>query len=332
MRRYIDGMAELSVPLDAHPDVLGTEVTVRIAEHKGKISLPSLPDAGFPSPGEMAFLQPASLKGFRPLPETTLVANRHGMWGYISAGHAFIYIVRIRISIGGTDEVIPKQMSALGRQFDRWYSVVRDWVSAWSGQVRYRGFDYEESHIHATIKVGGKGALYGSGLTAGRVFMGEAIATREQVEAAFYCASRGYNISLQHSLLQRATSDYSNGDFRQAAINACAAAEVSLSAAVRAALSSIDVRQKTIENIMKQSTGVVEIFRLFVVAGGKCAVSDDRVIDQLARPRNQAAHAGISPSTTDVRRAIDTAKEIVEAAAPLPKPAAAKRSARKLDS
>lgn len=135
--------------------------------------------------------------------------------------------------------------------------------------------------------------------------------TREQLNAAFYCASRDYNIPLQHSLFQRATSDFSNGDSRQAVINACAAAEVSLSAAVRAALKSTKVREKTVENIMKRSTGVVEIFRLFVVAGGKCTVSDDQVIDQLARPRNEAAHDGISPSTTDVRRAINTAKEIL---------------------
>jgi hypothetical protein len=220
-------------------------------------------------------------------------------------------------------------MSASGREFDKWYSVVRDWVCAWTGQIRHREFDHDESRIHATIEVEGKASLYGSGLTIGRVITGETAVTRDQVEAAFYCASRDYNLPLQHSLLQRAISDFGKGNFREAVINACTAAEVSLGAAVRERLHSADVHEKTLENIMKQSSGAVEIFRLFIVAGGKIGVSDNRVMDQLARPRNEAVHAGVSSSDTDARRAIDTAKEIVNAAAPLAEPAAAKRSARK---
>jgi hypothetical protein len=84
MLRYIDGMVELSVPLHVHPDVLGTEVTVNIGEHRGKISFPSMPDTGLPVPGQVVFLHPAPLKGFRLLPDTTLVANQNGRWGYMA--------------------------------------------------------------------------------------------------------------------------------------------------------------------------------------------------------------------------------------------------------
>jgi hypothetical protein len=330
MIRHIDGMVELSQPLHVHPEVLGLQVAVKIGEDKGMISLPSAPGTGDSSPGQMIFLQSASL-GHRALPNTTLVAKRDGMWGYISAGQAFVYVVRIRIPIGDADGSVPEQMKELGRKFDVWYGIVRDWVSAWSGQVRYREFTYEESHIHATVKVEGKGGLYGSGQSAGRIFIGETMATRNQVEAAFYCASRGYNIPLQYALLQRAISDYHTGDSRQSVINACAAAEVSLSTAVRAALSFAKVPEETAGRIITRTSGVVEMFRLFIVAGGKTDVSDNRVIDQLARPRNAAAHDGIPPSNNDLQRAIKTATEIVEAAAPLPEPATAKRYARKLD-
>ena len=264
MIRHIDGMVELSEPLHVHPDVLGMQVAVIIGEDKGKVSLPSMPDTGVAPPGQISFLQPASL-GSRALPDTTLAAKFTGTWGSISAGQAFVEAIRIRIPIGDTDGSAPKQMKELARKFDMWYSIVLDWVSGWSGQVRYREFNHEESRIHATIKVDGKKGLYGSGQSAGRIFIGEAMATREQVEAAFYCASRSYKIPLQCALLQRAISDSHNGDSRQSVINACAAAEVSLSTAVRAALNSAEVAEETAGRIITRTAGVVEMFRLFIV-------------------------------------------------------------------
>ena len=53
-------------------------------------------------------------------------------------------------------------------------------------------------------------------------------------------------------------------------------------------------------------------------------------MDQLAKPRNDAVHAGVSSTQNDAQRAIETANAIVEAAAPLPEPADARRLARKL--
>lgn len=330
MLRHIDGKVDLSVPLYVQPDVLGMKISVRIDEHNGTIGFPLAPDTGFPAAGEVALLQSAVL-GVRPLPETTLAGSLGARWGYIgiASGEAFVESLRIRISIGGTGGFVPDQMRTFGRAFDMWYSTVRDWVCAWSGQLRHREFDHEESRVRATISVDGKAGLYGSGITGGRVVIGETAVTREQVESAFYCASKGYALPLQHALLQRAQSDFMNGNFRQAAINACTAAEVSLSTAVRAALNYANVREKTVTNIMRQSSGAVEIFRLFVITGGKSTVSDDRVMDQLAKPRNDAVHAGVSSTQNDAQRAIATANAIVEAAAPLPEPADAKRSARK---
>jgi len=79
---------------------------------------------------------------------------------------------------------------------------------------------------------------------------------------------------------------------------------------------------------MKQSSGAVELFRLFVIAGARPALSDSRVMDQLAKPRNDAVHAGSRSTVVDARKAIETATLIVKAAAPLPEPAEAIRKAR----
>jgi hypothetical protein len=106
------------------------------------------------------------------------------------------------------------------------------------------------------------------------------------------------------------------------------AAEVSLSDAVRNSLISAAVPERAAANILKQSSGAVEIFRLFVITGARPSISDSRVMDQLANPRNNVVHAGSASNSEEARRAIDTAALIVGAAAPLPDPAAAGRTAR----
>jgi hypothetical protein len=338
MLRRIDGIVDLAVPLEVQSDALGGRVPVIIGGYEGTIGLPLPPASGIPSAGEVAFLQAPSL-GSRPLPELTLYGMRAGRWGYIgsSQGHTFVEAVQIRIPLGDPSGTIPAQMHALGRAFDRWFESARDWICAWTGQPRHGEFDRAESHVSATIRVDGKPGLYGSGVTLSRVFFGHQPADKDQMMSAFYCASRGYALPLEHALLLRAKSDFADGNFRLAVINACTAAEVSLSAAVKAALNSAAVRDKTVTNIMKQSSGAVELFRLFVITGGTAtvpitggtaSVSDDRVINELAKPRNEAAHAGGASTKPVAEQAIKIAIAIVKAAAPLPGPSDARRAAR----
>jgi hypothetical protein len=207
-------------------------------------------------------------------------------------------------------------MYALGRAFDAWYGVVRDWICSWTGQLRDRDLRREECRISATIRVGGKPRLYGSGVATGQVLpMGERASTPDEMVAAFGCASAGYDLPLPHTLLMRARAELTLGDNRQAVIDACTAAEVSLGNAVRASLNAAGVPEKTAENILRQSSGAVELFRLFIIAGARPVLSDSRVMDKLAKPRNDAVHAGSRSTVVDARKAIETATLIVKSAA-----------------
>jgi hypothetical protein len=139
-------------------------------------------------------------------------------------------------------------MCALGRAFDAWYGVVRNRICSWTGQLRDRDLRREECRISATIRVGGKPSLYGSGVTTGQVLpMGERASTPSEMVAAFSCASAGYDLPLPHTLLMRARAELTLGDNRQAVIDACTAAEVSLGSAVKASLNAADVPEKTVE-------------------------------------------------------------------------------------
>jgi hypothetical protein len=58
---------------------------------------------------------------------------------------------------------------------------------------------------------------------------------------------------------------------------------------------------------------------------GQSTVSRGRVLDQLASPRNRAAHGGEQPDETIAQRALETAGQLVYEAIPLPPPDAMPR-------
>ncbi len=300
-----------------------------IGGNQGKIGLPRLPDSGIPVAGSVSNLEEPSF-GTRRLPELTVRSSEFG-WGYVSSsrGDTFIHALRVRIAVGSQHNEIPNQLSGFGRAFDAWFSIVRDWICAWSGQVRDRDRHRDECHIHATIRNKRQAGLYGSGVTLGSVLVvGERAATRDEVIAAFDCASANYRLPLHHTLLQRAQSDAMVGNYRRAVIDACTATEVSLGNAVRRTLKSNSVPDETAKNTLRQVTGVVELFRLFVILGARPSVSEGRVINQLAQPRNEAAHAGDSSTLERARNAIETAGRILAAADGVPTTVQARRSAR----
>ena len=326
--RRIDGIVDLPIPLHVEAEALGGRVSVNIGQYKGMIGLPALPDSGIPKNGQVSFLN-APVLGARSLPDLTLHGSPLNRWGYISSsrGDTFIERIWIRIPLGDSQESVPDQMghwAELLMPGSAWFAIGS---APGRGQLWDRDFYRKRCHVSATVRLNGKPGLYGSGVSSERVTFGENAATRDQVLAAFRCASKHYNIPLPYAFLLRSRSDRANGDFRQAIINACTAAEVSLSSAVEDALNSAKVRERTVVNIMRQSSGVVEIFRILIATGAPTPVSDDRVMDQSAKPRNDAVHAGARSTEIQAARAIETASLIVEAATPLPNPAQAKHAA-----
>jgi hypothetical protein len=328
--RRIDGLVNLPVSLHVEASVPGLVLRVKIGDNPGRVAFPRVPDFSIPEAGGLSDLEEPDFGG-RPLPELTQRAKGLGFgWGYISSskGDTFIDALRVRIPIGDQQGEVPDQMSALGRAFDAWFSIVRDWLCAWTGQTRDRHTSRDECRIHATIRTNGKPGLYGSGVTLGDlVVIGERAATRDEVIAAFDCASEGYQLPLHCALLERAQSETMVGDYRSAVIDSCTAAEVSLSKALTRHLERISVPKGTVRNILRQAPGVVALFRLYVITGAPVSISEDMVMNRLARPRNDAAHAGDASTRERARLAIETAARILADTDALPTTVEARRSA-----
>src|SRR5262252_1887576 len=76
------------------------------------------------------------------------------------------------------------------------------------------------------------------------------------------------------------------------------------------------------EQLLRLGSGIAEAFPVYqqLVAAGRSAVSRNRVINQLANPRNRAVHAGEHPDEAEVQRVFETASILVHEAVPLPRP------------
>jgi hypothetical protein len=74
---------------------------------------------------------------------------------------------------------------------------------------------------------------------------------------------------------------------------------------------------ESIRRVLKNNTGAVEVFDLAVALGVEVPVSRERLMDQIAWPRNLAVHQGETPEPITVRRAQETATKILEVTSPL---------------
>lgn len=140
-----------------------------------------------------------------------------------------------------------------------------------------------------------------------------------QLRAAFRLASDGTALPVATDLLLAATSAVFI-DTRRSVIDACAASESAIVDRLQTDLRSRGITEKTMRAIIGQANGVVDLARLAMVSGFDVPVSLGQIADQLAGPRNRAAHAGDRLDPDTARAALRTARALVGAFAPLPRP------------
>jgi HEPN domain-containing protein len=214
-------------------------------------------------------------------------------------------------------------ITRVGAAFGAWLARAEAWLDAWTGAVRQPVAQLGTRVILAAIPTDdGRLADVGTGGPVPVVIRGQRWATPEEVEAAFAAASSGLEVPLAHMMLRRSVVDLYAGDHRLCVIEACSAAEIALGAALTAHLRAHGLDDAETEQLLRLGSGIGEAFPIYqgLVLRRRSAVSRERVLDQLAKPRNRAVHAGEHPDETVARRAVETARLLVQEAAPLPAP------------
>jgi HEPN domain-containing protein len=222
-------------------------------------------------------------------------------------------------------------ITQVGALFGAWLVRAEAWLDVWTGTIREPVMRVGTPLVRAALP-GDDGGLAGLGIggPVPVVISGQRWATPEEVAASFVAASAKLDVPLAYTVLRRALVEFYAGEYRLCVIDACSAAEIALAAALTVHLRAHGLPDAEIEQLLRLGSGIAEAFPVYrqFVPAAQSAVSRNRVIDQLANPRNRAVHAGEHPPEAVAKRALETAARLVGEAVPLPRPDDIPRLAR----
>jgi HEPN domain-containing protein len=326
MPRTVDSIAWFDTPMWVDRALAGMSYRITIGSSRVRLTLPlenvddeihsrirrTPPAPRFPGTRRPAPLRaPRSGTGFAlPVPDGMLVVTA----------------VRLRIPAEGELAIgsyTTWPITQVGAVFGAWLVRAEAWLDAWTGTIRQPVTRIGTPLIRAALPAADGGlAGVASGGPSPVVIRGQRWATPEEVTASFAAASSELDIPLAHTIFQRSRIEFYAGEYRLCVIDACSAAEIALGAALTVHLRAHGLTGIETEQLLRLGSGIAEAFPVYreLVAAGQSAVSRNRIMDQLANPRNRAVHAGEHPDETVARRAIETAGLVVQEAVPLPRP------------
>lgn len=197
---------------------------------------------------------------------------------------------------------------------EAWLTLAREWISA-KGSAPMRGDRWNRDSVVHDLhghEYWGLGAVIGGVLISGLEG-----ASTEEVRAAFARATRGHRLPTEHRLLLDAGTHLITTDYRRAALDAGTATEVALSSFINYRLQTSNLKPGAIDAIILQANGLVGLYDLAVSLGQELPVSRARLMNELANPRNEAAHRGVAPSGERSARAVVCAREVLAKVTPL---------------
>lgn len=108
-----------------------------------------------------------------------------------------------------------------------------------------------------------------------------------------------------------------------------ASVEIALGRFVRRSLVEKVGKRARVEDILKGASGLAEIFKYdLAISGSKISVG--RLINELARPRNEAVHGGMTPDGDTTRKAIFLAVDLLAETPPIQTTSAITREASRI--
>lgn len=257
-------------------------------------------------------------------------ASAHGFesWGEPSSsihGHVLVALINSAViefdtsTKTGMDEM-RQLVETLRREIAVWFDSFCHWLGVLG---RIVGVDIDRSHqwFTATYALGerdGKVEVF-SALTAfGGTYLEAATIEPATWERALALTNRGAAPHLSHLRLLEARSNMIRGDHRAVVIDACTAAEVALSTAIRGRFPLDDTQ--AVDALIDGTSGVVALSDLARALGVDVPVERKEIVNQIGNRRNRAVHRAHVSSREGARLCLDLCAQVVNAAAPLPEP------------
>jgi hypothetical protein len=314
----VEAVVWLDPPISVERSVAGRSLSVRIGGQQMTLDVP-LDGA---QQIEHSRTEGSPIPTFATPPLADALATGTSTSSRVSIGFPEDVLAIEAIRLRWHDGALHERLKEGGATYDfsvtlgDWLSTVRDWLFAWAGARPGREIRHDPPPVFRLV-VGT--TVHSGGGRTGVFVVGERRATALEWAAALRAASAPRGLPLPHKLLAEAILHNAQGEHRHAVITATSAAEVALSEAATRGLEQAGRSAREAKAVLKGVNGLIELYRVNAAFPAGLAVSLGQVMTKLATPRNEAAHAGATPSQEVVGEAIGTAKAMVMIA-PLPTP------------
>lgn len=309
-------------PLLVEEAVLGRTYPALVGGHRIEVHMPRIVDGAAPSATWPRFAPPAHVPWHewldRMLIESELDGDRPD-WGSKIQGSMILNAVALTIPLDA--ETVHRDdptLAAVTEGLRAWWSRLERWSITVLRRADYGSVSYPTPTLHG-IDGTGRNWTHGQGVGA-IIIMGLRGLTDAELRWILQQIDAGQEPPIEQLLLVPSPSD----DSRRRVLDAGTAVEVALANAIRQELSRHDLSPEAIEEMVVRANGMVGLHDLATAARRKpLPVSRGRLMDQLANPRNAAAHRGAAVDPKVMQRAGAVARELVDHLAPLGSPAGA---------
>jgi hypothetical protein len=306
-------------PLLVEPEVLGRTYAALIGGHHLEVHVPRILDDPGPSTTWPRLAPPAHVP-WHPWLDSMLIESEldgdRPNWGHRIQRSMMLNAVALTIPLAA-DTIRPDDatLAAVSAGLPGWWSRLERWSITVLRRADYGSVSYP---THALYGIDSDGRHWRHGHDAAAVIiMGLRGLTDAELRWILEQIDAGHEPPIEQLLLVASPSD----DSRRRVLDLGTAVEVALANAVRRELSRHGLDADAIEEMVVRANGMVGLHDLATAALRRLLpVSRRRLMDQLANPRNAAAHRGADIEPLDMKRASAVARELVDHLSPLGSP------------
>jgi hypothetical protein len=305
------------------PDCLGQTFQSHTGSHALSLTLPTIntdTDAGW--------LRRPTWKFAREGEDRSAVPQDGFDWGSVAGGnkdapiYAFVLqcVVHSEL-IAANEDQFHNTAREFGDELASWWTLVCDWLDVLTLQDFTSLGRSQRSILNDSIQMwsGDVDGIRRAGISY-QVMTGVMrwveVLDRQQLQAAMDLATTRRSPESEWLLLRDARSLLNAGEYRRAVIDACTAAELAAIALIDRAFAADGTTQVERKRDFDNHRGLSKLKSLHKKrqAAGRLP---RRLVEDVAAPRNRAAHRGEALSDVHVKTAIATAAEVVDIAYPL---------------
>jgi hypothetical protein len=248
-------------------------------------------------------------------------------WGSVASGSKedprYVHVLQcvVHSEVTATDDASFRAGAArFGDELSDWWGLVCDWLDVLTVQDFAGLGRTQRSLLDDSVQLwsGDSNGLRRAGvnyqvMTGGMRWV--EVLDRQQLQAAMDLAASGSSPHTEWLFIRDARSLLNAGEYRRAVIDACTAAELSVTALIDRKFDLAGTSEEDREEQFADHHGLARLIELHNrFRTGKLP---KRLYQEVGDPRNKAAHTGAMPNEAEARAAIVKAAEVLALAFPL---------------